>query len=334
MAFLNIFFKTLGFLIGITTFLILINIFLFLAPNDNGRFKFIEGDRESNNVIATLELSGPIINNLDNSLIGNIVEFIDPDLVREYLIGLEKLNPKVLIIKINSPGGTVAASATLEKIISNFKKQTEAEIYFHSNEILASGGYWVATSGDKIFANYGSIIGSIGVSGPSWYYYDEPTSISAGIFGQKIETRKGIKIFDQNAGNSKDLYNPFRKPTQSELIHLQNIVKKIYNDFINKVSKSRKIEINVLKNEIGALIYTGNQAKEKFLIDGVLDYNELIKKIIKLKKFEDYKILDMKVNDNFINKYLSNYFKINNSFVCNKLNINFVSVLPLFINNC
>ena len=95
MAFLNIFFKTLGFLIGITTFLILINIFLFLAPNDNGRFKFIEGDRESNNVIATLELSGPIINNLDNSLIGNIVEFIDPDLVREYLIGLEKLNPKV-----------------------------------------------------------------------------------------------------------------------------------------------------------------------------------------------------------------------------------------------
>ena len=63
-------------------------------------------------------------------------------------------------------------------------------------------------SGDKIYANYGSIIGSIGVSGPSWYYYDKPKSISTGILGQKIETENGIYIFDQNAGNSKDLFNP------------------------------------------------------------------------------------------------------------------------------
>ena len=78
--------------------------------------------------------------------------------------------PNILIIKINSPGGTVTATASLEKIINDFKKENKIEIYFYSDEILASGGYWVATSGDKIYANYGSIIGSIGVKGPDWFF--------------------------------------------------------------------------------------------------------------------------------------------------------------------
>ena len=334
MVFFNVFLKTLGFLLGLATFLIFINLLIYFFSNYEDKFKFIKGERSSNNIIASLELNGPIFTNINQSLLGNVIEYINPENVKSYLHSLQNINPKILIIKINSPGGTVSATASLEKIINDFKKDNKTEVYFFSNEILASGGYWVATTGDKIFANYGTIIGSIGVTGPSWYYYDYPTSISRGIFGQKIETKNGIKIFNQNAGNSKDLYNPFRKPTIKELEHLQSIVKKIYNDFIIKVSNSRSIELSVLENEIGALIFNSGQAKENFLIDDVLDYNDLINNIIKEKNFKDYKIMELNISSNIFNNYLLNYIYKNYNFICNKLNNNFVSVMPLFLNEC
>ncbi len=262
MAFLNVFLRTLGFLVATATFVVILNIFLYFMPAQDDDYNFIQGDKNSNNIIAVLDLNGPIINGINQSLVTNIIQYIDPIDVEKYLSELQIIKPKYLIIKINSPGGTVTASYALEKIINDFKKQNNIEVYFHTDSILTSGGYWVATTGNKIYADYGSIIGSIGVSGPSWYYYDNPTSISTGIVGQKIETTGGIKVFNQNAGNSKDLYNPFRKPVKEELIHLQNIVKEIYEDFILKVSNARKIEINTLKNEIGALIYSGKQAKQ------------------------------------------------------------------------
>ena len=334
MPFFIVFLKTLGFLIGVTTFIVILNILVFYANNDDQNFNFVKGEKESENIIAILEINGPIINNFSSSIFGNILEYIDPEKVKNYLSDLKKIKPKILIIKINSPGGTVTASATLEKIIKNFKSETNSRVYFYSSEILTSGAYWVATSGDKIYVNYGSIIGSIGVSGPIWYFYDKPTSISSGLLGQKIETKNGIQIFNQNAGNSKDLYNPFRKPTKKELDHLQDIVKNIYNDFTIKVSNSRKIEIQTIKDEIGALIYSGNQAKENFLIDNVLQFDELIEKIIKEKKFQDFKIIKLNIEQNFMNKYLSSYFVKDYEALCNKLNSNFTSLLPIFLNKC
>ena len=334
MAFFNIFLKTLGFFVGITTFLIILNIFIYFLSNNDENYKFVKGDKESNNIIAILEMNGPIINNFNNSFFENIFEYIEPKLIEKKLSKLKKFKPKILIIKINSPGGTVSATALIEKIIDNFKQNNETAIYFYSDEILASGGYWLATTGDKIFTSYGSIVGSIGVSGPSWYYFDKPISISSGLIGQRIETKNGIQVFNQNAGNSKDLYNPFRKPTDKELDHLQIIIKNIYNDFLIKVSNSRKIEIDILKNEIGALIYSGNQAKENYLIDDVLHFDELIKRIIKDNSFEDFKILQIMNEKNIMDRYLANYFGSNFSNICNKLNSNFVSLLPIFLNRC
>ena len=117
---------------------------------------------------------------------------------------MKELSPEVIILSINSPGGTVSASKNFYETIKNFKKKNNAEVVFYTNELLASGAYWAASSGDKIYANYGSIIGSIGVKGPDWFFYDQPKSISSGIFGNKIETKKPIKVFTNTAGKSKD----------------------------------------------------------------------------------------------------------------------------------
>jgi len=334
MAFFNVFFKTLGFLVAIASFIIILNILLFFLPADKQGFKFIEGSKESSNIIATLNLNGPIVNNLNRTFIGNIIDYIDPSIVKDDLDKLEKINPRILVIRINSPGGTVVATSMLEKIINNFKEKNNIEIYFYTDEILTSGGYWLATTGNRIYAQYGSIIGSIGVTGPSWYYYDNPISISSGIFGQNIETKNGIKIFDQNAGNSKDLYNPFRKPTKKELEHLQDLVSGIYEDFIIKVSSNRKIETDVLKNEIGALIFSSNKAKNFFLIDDVMSYDQLVQKIINENNFENYKVIEMYYKENVISRYLENFFLKDNKLVCDKLDTNLVSILPTYLSSC
>ena len=334
MAFFNIFLKTLGLLFGIAVFFTILSLLFGLIPNEKNIFKFKEGNKNSDNIIAIIDINGPILNKTNNTLIGSFFNTIDPIFIKEHLKNLEEIEPKVLIFKINSPGGTVAATYKLEKLITKFKNRNEIEIYFYSDEMLASGGYWVATAGDKIFANYGSIIGSIGVSGPSWYFYDRPVSFSNKILGQNIETEGGIKIFNQNAGYSKDLYNPFRKPTIKEMDHLQGLIDDIYDDFLTKVSKSRKIERGTLKNDIGALIFSSNQAKEKFLIDDIIDFDLLIKKIIKEKKFKDYKVINIKNNENIMSSYFINLFNFNNSYLCKKFNSAIVSVLPNFLGNC
>ena len=340
MLFFNVFFRTLGFLSALLIFLVIINILLHFSNNiQKNQFVMTDGIESSDNIIANINLNGPIFNNNKDVLSNNFYDYINPEQVKSYLEELKQIKIKVLLIKINSPGGTVGATAELEKILYEFKKETNTKVYFYTKEILASGGYWVATTADKIFASYGSIIGSIGVSGPSWFYYNTPLSLSSGILGQTIETKEGIEVFNQNAGEGKDLFNPFRRPKTDEIKHLQNIVDDVYNDFVTKVSKSRKIEISNLKNNIGALIYSSSQAKNNFLIDDILNYETLIKLIIKENKFKDYKIYENKVNNSILSNLLVKYEDQTNdkySFkkICRNLETNISVLIPVFLKDC
>tara|TARA_Y200000002_G_scaffold165702_1_gene136656 strand:+ start:235 stop:1257 length:1023 start_codon:yes stop_codon:yes gene_type:complete len=340
MLFFGVFFRTLGFLSALLIFLIIINIILHFSNNiEKKQFVISDGDPSSKNIIAKINLNGPIFNNTNQLLGNNLYNYINPKIVKSYLEELKQLQINVLIININSPGGTVSATAELEQIIYEFKKNTKTKVYFFTKEILASGGYWVATTADKIFASYGSIIGSIGVSGPSWFYYNTPTSLSSGIFGQTIETKEGIEVFNQNAGEGKDLFNPFRRPRSDEIKHLQNIVDDVYNDFITKVSKSRKIEISNLKNKIGALIYSSKQAKNNFLIDDILNYETLIKLIIEENRFEDYKVYENKVNNSILSNLLVKYedqtnYKYSLEKICRNLETNISVVIPVYLKDC
>ena len=229
MLFFNVFFRTLGFLSALIIFFVFINILLHFSNNiQKNQFVMTEGNESSNNIIARINLNGPIFNNNANVLGNNFYDYINPEQVKSYLKELKQLKIKVLLININTPGGTVSATAELEKILYEFKKETNTKVFFYTKEILASGGYWVATTADKIFASYGSIIGSIGVSGPSWFYYNTPLSLSSGILSQSIETKDGIEVYNQNAGEGKDLFNPYRRPKTDEIKHLQSIVDDVY----------------------------------------------------------------------------------------------------------
>ena len=290
--FFNVFIKSIAFFLSILTIIIIISLSISLFSERNNDFITLDGEESSTNIIAVIELNGLIIET--SSEVSNLTNpfIISPQSTKENLEELKKISPKGIIFSINSPGGTVSASKKLYDIIKSYKKNNKnTKIFIHTDELLASGGYWVATAADGIYASYGSITGSIGVKGPDWFFYDKPKTISTGIFGDTIETENGINIFSNTAGESKDIFNPFRKPTKKELEHLQNMVNEIYNDFIRIVSKERKIETITLEKEIGAQIFTSTHAAELNLIDAELNLAELINKILKDNNFTDYKII-------------------------------------------
>ena len=285
--FIQTFSKILGFLFAILFFVILLSLTSNFIDNKKSYFSYFKGDKKSDQIIAVLNISGPIISepiNYYNFEIFNSLEVIYPSIIGEYLKELEKKQIVGLIISINSQGGSVSASQKIYTLLNNFKEKNNIPIYFHSSDILASGGYWIALSGDKIFADYGTVIGSIGVKGPDWLYYNSPTALSTGMLGNSIESPNGIKLFSNTAGVSKDIFNPFREPSQEEKIKLQQMINDIYEDFVTLVSKNRKIEKLIIKDKIGAMIFNTAKAQKHYLIDAQKNIDEIIEILAKKLK--------------------------------------------------
>ena len=311
--FFNTFIRIFAFLSSITIFIIILVFLIDFLSNDEDTktFRYSSGESTSSNKIAIIKLDGPILNDLTISNIGffDNLSIIYVNQLKKTFANLEKEKVKGIIISINSPGGSVSASFNLYKLIYEFKKKNNLTIFFHTNELIASGAYWAALSGDKIYADYGSLIGSIGVKGPDWIYFDEPIAISNnfGFFGNTVETRKGIKKFSSLAGNSKDLLDPFRPPSEKEIIQLQTIVNNIYIDFVNTVSKNRKLEKNFIIKDIGAMIYDTKEAQKNFLIDGVESFDQTKSMMIKYLNLKDYQIIKQNEDTNFFNALVQTY---------------------------
>ena len=340
--FFHTFFKILGFLLAILVFLIIISLVLkFSKSDENKYFSHWQGEKGSSEKIAVIKLNGPIISNpsnIKNFDFFGVLEVIYPSLIKQYLKELETQDIQGVIISIDSPGGAVSASQEIYKIINKFKIRNNIPIYFHSNNILASGGYWVALSGDKIFASYGAIVGSIGVKGPNWIYYNSPTYISSGILGNTVESPKGIKLFSNTAGKSKDLFNPFREPNKEEISKLQSMVDDIYEDFVTLVSSKRKIEGKFIVNDIGAMIFNTKNARKKFLIDREINLEEVIDEMTKNLNLKSIEVIINQIENKYsilnldISSYIYDYnllkndkLKITEKF-CNNFNNQFSSV--------
>ena len=334
---MNLFFKTFikifAILSSISIFIIvLLTLSSFINKIENKKiFIHTSGDINSTNKIAILKLIGPILNEqsfISDYKLFNNINIIYVNKIKKILKKLESENIKGLIISINSPGGSVSASFNLYNLFNDFKIKNNIPLFFYTNELMASGAYWAALSGNKIFANYGSLIGSIGVKGPDWIYFDEPILISNGLLGSSVATKNGIKKFSNIAGNSKDIYDPFRPPTKNEKIDLHNAVQNIYNDFVQEVSSSRKIEKNVITNDIGAMIYDTKSAKEKFLIDEIVALEEVIKIMGEHLNFDNFQVIEKEnfksslfeniIGANFLSKNSMNDFKDSQiSHICN-----------------
>jgi len=186
----------------------------------------------------------------------------------EYLIRkieqyAKEKNVKGMVLRINSPGGTIGAVQELYNAILNFRKQNKFVIASMA-DIAASGGYYIAAACDKIVANPGTITGSIGVIiySPSFKGLFQKVGISYNIF---------------KSGKHKYILASYRDVTPEEKKILQSVVDDAYKQFYNDVRISRNIPEDKLKTYADGRIFTGSQAKKIKLIDEVGGLKEAIK---------------------------------------------------------
>jgi protease-4 len=181
---------------------------------------------------------------------------IEPDkIVERILRAKEDDSVKALVLRIDSPGGSVGASQEIYRALEDFKTSGKPLVVSMGN-VCASGGYYISAPADVIFANPGTITGSIGV-------IVQHTELKA------LLERLGIKTTAIKTGKFKDTLSPFRELTEEEKVYLQNTIQDAYNQFLQAILKyrSKKIPEEKLREIADGRVFTGRVAKELGLVD-------------------------------------------------------------------
>ena len=172
---------------------------------------------------------------------------------------------KAVILKIDSPGGSVTASDMLYHEITKFKERTGVKLVVIMMGVAASGGYYVALPADSILAHPTSITGSIGV------VFLRPNV--SGLMG-KI----GLEVDVDKSGKNKDMGSPFRKATGEEQQILQNLIDDLAGRFLALVVNHRKINDEAKADISSARIYTAAEALRLGLVDQIGYLDDAIQK--------------------------------------------------------
>lgn len=161
---------------------------------------------------------------------------------------------KAVVVRIDSPGGSVGASQEIFEELKEIDKLKPVVVSM--GDVAASGGYYISCGARKVFANLGTVTGSIGVR-------MEHMNIKELLNWAKIshETLK--------SGNFKDIGNPDRPLTPEERELLQELLASMHKQFKEAVSKARKIPMEKVNKIADGRVYTGEQAKELGLVDEI-----------------------------------------------------------------
>lgn len=161
---------------------------------------------------------------------------------------------KAVVLRVNSPGGSASASEVIQREV-RLMKQTKP-IVVSMGSYAASGGYWISTYGDRIFAEPMTITGSIGVFGMQFDV-------------QKLAGNFGITFDRVKTGKYADALTIARPKTPEELAILQNMVDWIYEQFIGKVSESRNLKREQVEEIAQGRVWSGTEAKKIGLVDEI-----------------------------------------------------------------
>ncbi|MBI3582461.1 MAG: signal peptide peptidase SppA [Nitrospinae bacterium] len=174
------------------------------------------------------------------------------DIVRQIKKYREDSSIKGIVLRIDSPGGAVGPS---QEIYKEVLKTTEGKkVVASMGGLAASGGYYIACAANKVFANPGTITGSIGV-------------IMAFSNFEELMKKLGLKTTVIKSGKFKDVGSPVRELTEEERKILQNVSDDIHGQFIEAVAKGRNLKMESVKELADGRIFSGRQAKESGLID-------------------------------------------------------------------
>ena len=170
---------------------------------------------------------------------------------------------KAIVLRIDSPGGGVASSQELYEEVKRIRSAGKL-VVASMGSVAASGGYYVACVADRIFANAGTVTGSIGV-------------IVQLANASELLHKVGIESTVITSGPFKDSGNPTRPLRPDERQVFQTLVDDVYQQFIEAVAQGRNLPLDEVRQAADGRIYTGRQAKDLHLIDQLGSLHDAIK---------------------------------------------------------
>ena len=201
------------------------------------------------NKIGVVDLEGVIIT--PKTVVDQLKKFGDDDSI------------KAIILHVNSPGGGVAASEEIYREVKRIRDDKKKRIVASIESVGASGAYYVSSATNKIYADKGSIVGSIGVIA-EWVNY-----------GDLLHWAK-LKDITMKAGEFKDTGSPTRDMTPAEKEYLQSLIDNMHGQFIQAVADGRKTKFDDIKAIANGKVWTGEQALSMKLIDQVGDFQAAV----------------------------------------------------------
>ncbi|OUR71550.1 endopeptidase IV [Arcobacter sp. 31_11_sub10_T18] len=249
--------------------IVFITILIFISDSNN------EKSQTSAN-LQKIDLLGPIM---------------DPRLVLEKINkAKDNDNIKGVLFLVNSPGGAVAPSVELAYAIKEL--QEIKPVIAYASGTIASGSYYASIWANKIIANPGSMVGSIGV-------------IFQGANLEELMTKIGIKTQTVKAGRYKESGTQTRAWNDFEKAELQSVIKDTYNMFVTDVSTARNLDPKKHTEYADAHIFTASQAKKVGLVDEVATISYAKEELYKLSGVTNPSWAQEDKIDKFMEKYLS-----------------------------
>lgn len=205
----------------------------------------------TSNAIAVVEIYGPVRITQRKSL-----RAANSDRIVRRLRSLShRSDVKAVLLRINSPGGSVAAIQEIYNEVINLRKSGKVVVASLA-DIAASGGYYIASAADKIVANPGTLTGSVGV-------------IFELVQAQELMKKIGVKIETIKSGKHKDIGSITRELTPEERQILQTLINNAYEQFVNAIATGRNIPKEKVLEFADGRIFTGEQAKTLGIVDEI-----------------------------------------------------------------
>lgn len=249
---------------------------------------------DGSNQLLSIKVEGVIAGESESdSFLGSLSGLSSGYAIKDQLIAAAKDSTiKGVILEINSPGGTIYGAHAIADGVEYYRTQTKKPVYAFISGLGASGAYWAAVSTDKIVADYGSDIGSIGVIMGPFEYYNKVIATDGGLLGGGVITQNGVEQTYITAGRSKDIGNPYRRLTTDEVTALQRQVNNEYDNFVTYVAARRQLTADTIKTQIGALSYDNKTAQSLKLIDATGNRDDAYDQLAAAAQVgEDYTIM-------------------------------------------
>jgi protease-4 len=215
---------------------------------------FSPGDK-----VGVVSLTGVIHSGATRSLFGALS---GADVVIGQLRQAEEdASVKAVVLKIDSPGGSAAASASIYRAVQRL--QAKKPVVVSMGDVAASGGYYSASAAGTIMANPATETGSIGV-------------IMHGMNYSGLMNRYGVTDQTIATGPYKDTGSPERPMRPDERIYIKTMLLDIYDQFVTDVAAGRRMDVAAVRKLADGRVYTGRQAKKLHLVDELGDYRDAL----------------------------------------------------------